>query len=138
MKSDNTPTTHEWPARARNFGTTARLGSMSDAALAHDEAHPYDAYAGFNDPDSGLETEPVLPHAWPPLGKKLAGGLGEQSVDFKVEDKRAPRDPEAVKRFWTAHCVAREEIGLDEQAAKAFGDYCVRLGIDPQSAPAAA
>lgn len=138
MKSDNTPTTHEWPARARNFGTTARLGSMSDAALAHDEAHPYDAYAGFNDPDSGLETELVLPHAWPPLGKKLAGGLGEQSVDFKVEDKRAPRDPVAVKRFWTAHRVAREEIGLDEQAAKAFGDYCVRLGIDPQSAPAAA
>lgn len=121
--------TYEWPARARNFGTVA----------PEIQPHPYDAYAGYLDAD---DTDPsadrVLPHAWPPLNKKLSGGLGEQSIDFKAADRRAPRDPVAVRRFWTAHRIAREEIGLDEQAAKAFGDYCVRMGIDPQSAKAAA
>lgn len=123
MKSDN-DTTHEWPARARNFGNHARLGSMSSVAQAEDEAHPYDAYAGFNDPDSGLETDRVLPHAWPPLNRKLAGGLGEQSVDFKAADKRAPRDPKAVATFWNTYQAAKD-CGATEQEAKAVGDRAV-------------
>lgn len=118
MKSDNT---HEWPARAKAFGNQARLGSMSDAALEHDEAHPYDAYSGFNDPDSGLETDRVLPHAWPPLSKKLAGGMGEQSVDFKAADRRAPRDPKAVATYWSARQVALD-LGATEAEAAAYGD----------------
>ena len=122
MKSDNTP--HEWPARAKSFGNHARLGSMSAAALEHDEAHPYDAYAGFNDPDSGLETDRVLPHAWPPLNRKLAGGLGEQSVDFKAADKRAPRPAGKVQAFWNAYHAARD-CGATEQEAKAVGDRAV-------------
>lgn len=122
MKSDNTP--HEWPARAKAFGNQARLGSMSDAALEHDEAHPYDAYAGYLDADSGLETDRVLPHAWPPLGKKLAGGLGEQSIDFKAADKRAPRKPGTVQAFWNAYHAARD-CGATEQEAKKVGDRAV-------------
>lgn len=66
MTSNTTTSTpYEWPDRAKAFGTVA----------PEVPAHPYDACAGFNDPDSGLETEPVLPHAWPPLSKKLAGGI---------------------------------------------------------------
>lgn len=119
--TDKNNTTHEWPARARNFGNQARLGSMSDAALAHDEAHPYDAYAGYLDADSGLETEPVLPHAWPPLNKKLSGGLGEQSVDFKAADRRAPRNPDSVSAYWSAYQAAID-CGFSDREACAFGD----------------
>lgn len=112
--TDKNNNTHAWPA-------ARRLGSMSDAALEHDEAHPYDAYAGYLDADSGLETEPVLPHAWPPLNKRLAGGLGEQSIDFKVEDKRAPRDPEPVVAFWNVYRAAKD-CGFSDREACAFGD----------------
>lgn len=112
MNSNNN--THAWPA-------TARLGSMSDAAQAEDEAHPYDAYSGFNDPDSGLETDKVLPHAWPPLNKKLAGGISDQSIDFKAADKRAPRNPGLVQGMWGVYQAARD-AGLTHEQALKVGD----------------
>lgn len=116
---------HEWPARAKSFGTTARLGSMSSAAQAEDEAHPYGAYAGFNDPDSGLETEPAAPHdfhAWPaPRAPRLAGGMGDLSNEFRAEDRRAPRNRDAVNAYWNTYQAAID-CGFSDREACVLGD----------------
>ncbi len=106
-----------------------RLASMSDLAQYHDDLTPP---RGFDDSDSGLQTEPAatartpavpkpqLPTEWPSR-PRLPGGHGELSREFLAADKRAPRNEEAVHTFWAAYACGLD-LGLSQREAMADAD----------------
>lgn len=96
-----------------------RAASMSDLALSLDEANPYDAYAGFMDADSGIETEPPLVR-----GVNVFGPRPISMGDLSTGGPRKPRNAAKVQAFHGAYAAALD-AGLSHEEAVQAGDKAV-------------